>query len=247
MEKISYVPQNKIERLKDDIRALPVKVVSPEYAYFPLLTSTDATLCAQNLTKDDLLIFYNVCKDFYKNILDPNRIKYEIMEKYFCCSLTAYMWLAEMFLEAQKLLLTDHDDIAEIAVPYDDSIVGSTLKKKQIRATAPYKVIERDNDGYWAYPTRSSKDTTFLQRNRIFYISQMYEASDFYVGYPSWYRLSKATVFEQYCPQIGKRVKIVYKDNEYLYYVCGASDNWQRIKGVPIEVDWVITALLFRK
>ena len=43
-----------------------------------------------------------------------------------------------------------------------------------------------------------------------------------------------------------KRVRIDFNKGELLYFIAGASDNWKQVVNVPIEMDYVITALLFR-
>ena len=73
-----------------------------------------------------------------------------------------------------------------------------------------------------------------------------YHVSDFRGGFPAWFALSKVTILEQYNPKTNKRVKIEFSQGEFRYYTAGASDKWARILGVPLEMDNIISALLFR-
>ena len=74
-----------------------------------------------------------------------------------------------------------------------------------------------------------------------------YDMSEFIDDcYPNWYLLKDTTVFEQYSEKTNTRVRIDFRDGEFSYYIAGASDNWQKIECVPIEMDHIISALIFR-
>ena len=65
-------------------------------------------------------------------------------------------------------------------------------------------------------------------------------------AYPAWYLINTTTVFEQYSEKTNTRVRVDFREGEFMYFIAGASDNWQRIEEVPAEMDHVIAALLFR-
>ena len=74
-----------------------------------------------------------------------------------------------------------------------------------------------------------------------------YDMSDFIDdAYPAWYLLRETTIFEQYSEKTNTRVRIDFRNGEFMYFIAGASDNWQPILGVPVEMDHVVSALLFR-
>ena len=81
---------------------------------------------------------------------------------------------------------------------------------------------------------------------RVLYIKEGYSLSDFEGGFPAWYTFSTTTLYEEYNPKTNKRVKIDFKNGEFFYYLAGASDNWVEIVDVPLEMDSVVSALLFR-
>ena len=85
---------------------------------------------------------------------------------------------------------------------------------------------------------------TIVTLNRVKYIREAYEADEFLNGYPKWYELP-VRVFEQYNSKLNKRVRICYENNEFRYFIAGASDNWEEIYDVPLEIDTIIHTLLF--
>ena len=92
-----------------------------------------------------------------------------------------------------------------------------------------------------------SKKLHFINNYRIKYIMEDYDMSDFIDDcYPEWYLLQNTTIFEQYSEKTNVRVRVDFRDREFVYYVAGASDNWKRIENVPVEMDDVVAALIFR-
>ena len=92
-----------------------------------------------------------------------------------------------------------------------------------------------------------AKDNNIITLNRILYIKEGYSLTDFREGFPAWYAFSKVTLFEKYNPKTNKRVKITFEKGSFCYYLAGASDHWMKIVGIPLEMDSVISALLFRE
>ena len=58
--------------------------------------------------------------------------------------------------------------------------------------------------------------------------------------------LHDTVVFEKYNSKTNKHVRIVFRDGEFHYLMCGASDNWKEITEVPLEIDEVVTTMLFK-
>ena len=79
------------------------------------------------------------------------------------------------------------------------------------------------------------------------YIMENYDMSEFVDdAYPNWYLIKDTTVFEQYSEKTNTRVRVDFRNGEFSYFIAGASDNWKKVEGVPLEMDHVIAALIFR-
>ena len=91
------------------------------------------------------------------------------------------------------------------------------------------------------------KDNNIISMYRVLYIKEGFSLSDFEGGFPAWYTLSSTTLYEEYNPKTNKRVRIDFKNGEFYYFLAGASDNWVQIVDVPLEMDSVISSLLFRQ
>lgn len=81
---------------------------------------------------------------------------------------------------------------------------------------------------------------------RYLYIKKSVQLEDFRGGYPTWYALSDMTIYESYNPMTNVRIRIDFVKGEFRYFISGASDNWKEICDVPLEMDHVISSLLFR-
>ena len=111
----------------------------------------------------------------------------------------------------------------------------------------PFFTQVHDGVAIICVPKTLSKQRLPIINYRIKYIMESYDMSDFLDdAFPSWYILQESTIFEQYSEKTNTRVRVDFKDGEFLYFIAGASDNWQRIEDVPAEMDHVISALIFR-
>ena len=150
------------------------------------------------------------------------------------------MWFAAFFKELENILRVE-----ELNIPYNKAPKG--IKRRTPIVYQPfYSHVVKGTALLHNYKVLS-KTTTPINNYRIRYILENYEMSDFIDNcYPEWYLIKRTTIFEQYSERTNTRVRVDFQSGEFLYFIAGASDNWQKIEGVPIEMDHVIGALIFR-
>ena len=208
--------------------------------YFPPVLDRDATFAAKFLTKEDTKSSYSFILLLFKAIEEGTLSNYVLAEKFLGKNGRAYRWLVIFFKELEKVLnIENKRAIPEFPCEIDE----------ELDFPPPCRTIERANKvpKYRLEPIKIklNKDDV-INKHRVMYIKGCYELEDFYGGYPSWYLLSDTTVYESYNVKTNRRIRIDYRKGEFLYFIAGASDNWQQIVDVPLEMDYVIAALLFR-
>ena len=216
-------------------------VDSIESAYFPPILSYNPTYSASYLTNEDIERAYKVLYEFYTDTNNP----YKLLKNCIFYSKQNFLWFALFFQELERIVSLK-GSIKDVTIPYNNIpskshkylIFYPPLYLSQVEGTNSYKIY---------YKKYKKDDLAIVSKYKVEYIKKAYDANDFPYGIPAWYQKIDNVVFEQYCSSINKRVKITYKDGEFNYYVCGASDNWQVIYDVPIEMDYVVRALLFRE
>ena len=214
-----------------------VRVTDIRKLYFPPVLDYKASFAAESLCKSDLNICYNFLRDAFK-ALGENLIEdYPIMFDFISQGNKAFIWIVTFFKEIEKIL--DVQDKLVIP-PFEVS------ECKEFSFPPPYTFREYGQK-YRIEPINIKlKTDDVVNKYRVLYIKNCYAVTDFIDGYPSWYMLSDTTIFEEYNPKINRRIRIDCNRGEYLYFIAGASDNWQQIVNVPIEIDYVVTSLLFR-
>jgi len=217
------------------------KVVKLRYAAYVPILDKDPCFAAHFLTKKDLKRAYNLMRETFSEIKE-DKVVHEIMAETILASKDNFMWFCSFFKEMEKILGT-----AEIyKLPY------SKCPEKSGKAPEVYQPftcvpLKANEPIYIRYLNINSKVQDPINNYRITYIMAEYDLSDFQDDcYPGWYLIKNTTVFEQYNEKTNRRVRIEFRNGEFLYFVAGASDNWQIINGVPPEMDHVIAALLFR-
>ena len=210
--------------------------------YIPIL-DRDPVFAARALTKKDIEKSYKLLKETFEEI-ENDKIYHEILAETLLFSRENFTWFSSMFKEFENLLEVEEEDKYRIPfekcpninflkppVVYQPFHAGKTRNKKA--TVSSYKIL--------------SKKLHPINNYRIKYIMENYDMSEFIDdAYPAWYLLKDTTVFEQYSEKTNTRVRIDFRDGEFSYFIAGASDNWQRIDRIPIEMDHVIAALLFR-
>lgn len=223
---------------------LNTEVHSNKECTTPCILDRDAVLAANFLTiedsKDTLELMLNVFKG-----LRSDDCKYPLAKMCVMWSFTNFNWFVKFTEELIRLVLGD-DEKFDFPMDLCPPIVNCGTKDQFGKAyfCPPLK-----------YNTKKKRAELVKFRTkvidpvdcyRIQYISCNYYLEDFREGYPAWYSLRDVVVYENYSPRTNKRIRIVHRNGEYHYYLTGASDNWKEIMEVPLEMDYVVSALLFR-
>lgn len=205
--------------------------------YFPPVLDRDPVFAAEFLTKEDTKAAYSFLLLVFKAIEEGSLDEYVLVNKFLNKNEKAYKWLVTFFKELEKVL-----EVERRKIPLYDCKVN-----EEVDFPPPCRVSKKHKEKYGLKPIeiKLNKDDT-INKHRVMYIKGCYELEDFYNGYPSWYELSDTTVFENYNVKTNRRIRIDCRKGEFLYFIAGASDNWQQIIEVPLEMDYVIAALLFR-
>ena len=210
-------------------------------SYIPILDE-DPVFAARFLTKEDLVGAYKLLKECFEEI-KKDESYYEVLRGTIMSTYVNFIWFASMLREMEILL-----DMEEYEIPYERAPQKSRIQK--FSAYNPFQCIRKGKDKKISLQPLSInvEGQTFVNNHRIFYIAQNYDMEEFQDDvFPAWYLLKETTVFEQYNEKTNTRVRIEFIKGEFQYYISGASDNWQLIEDVPLEMDSVVSALLFRK
>ena len=220
---------------------------NPEAACVPNITSTEATKAPYCMTKEDIEKTYVLLDKFYKELNETGTTKFTMLYNILTYSMDNFIWLATFTKELENLYAKLGNEIYDIEIPYD--LLPTRKSKEALYWYPPTELLQLRGGKYKVLYKRAKVRVKYniIKLNRLLYIKNNYEGPDFYDGFPEWYYLKDGIeVFNKYCRNISKRVKIIYINNEYRYFIAGASDNWQEIQGAPLEIDDVVTALLFR-
>ena len=207
--------------------------------YIPVL-DRDPVFAARALTKKDAEASYKLLKKTFQEI-DREEIYHEVLASTLLFSRENFMWFATFLKEIERMLDKEEFD----GIPYHKSPVYNYLKPPTVYQ--PFHVVASHGSvAIYNYRVLSKKLHP-INNYRIKYIMENYDMSDFIDDcYPNWYLIKDTTVFEQYSEKTNTRVRIDFRNGEFTYFIAGASDNWKKIDGVPLEMDHVIAALIFR-
>lgn len=221
------------------------KLLKAQCGYFPIL-DRNPQFAAKFLTKKDLKKAYDLMKEVYKEIKKGKKYR-EILYDTVMDSSQNFIWFATFFKEMEKILKVEE----EFDIPYDKIPKNSLSENRDEipHVSQPFKVssYSASKPVCITKVVTNVKEQNPINNYRIMYISQDYDMSEFQDDcYPGWYLIKDTTVFEQYNEKTNTRVRIDFRNGEFMYFIAGASDNWQPIPDVPIEMDHIISALLFR-
>jgi hypothetical protein len=130
--------------------------------------------------------------------------------------------------------------------------LGNFYPKKQGEAPTVFQPYTYSTQGInkplrLEYKSSNVQDKDPINNYRISYILKGFQMHEFQGDtYPAWYLLKNTTIFEQYDERTNKRVRVDVRDGDLYYFIAGASDNWKIISDVPKEMDYVISALIYR-
>ena len=207
--------------------------------YIPVL-DRDPVYAARALTKKDIVKAYCLLKEVFQEIKD-NNIYHEPLVNTLLYSRENFMWYVSFFKELKNITR----DNKEFEIPYEKCPFSKGTSS--IALYQPFYAHTRKGTAVLFNYKVLSKKLPPINNYRIKYIMENYDMSDFIDDcYPAWYLIKRTTIFEQYSEKTNTRVRIDFREGEFHYYIAGASDNWQKIEYVPVEMDHVISALLFR-
>jgi len=216
-----------------------------ENVFYPPILSHRAECAGTSLTISDMESTYHAMKNMYEELAKNGETKYTLLKIVSLYTKANFMWFATFFKEIEKQYNKVHNTDSDVQIPFN---LVPDRENNNVYSYLPIEVTEKDNKYYVKFKEyRKGTSESVTVRNRINYIKEFYEVTDFVEGFPSWYIITRGTtVFEKYFHPINKRVKINFRDNEFTYFISGASDNWKKLSGVPIEIDYIVAALLFR-
>ena len=217
-----------------------VYVEDPKFLYFPPILDYDAVFAAQFLSKEDLESAHTNLSNIIEAMEDGTLENYIIINAFLEGNRKAYLWLSTFYQEVERIL--EVEDIKNFP-PY------STFKNTGVNYIDPFCVKKSvaKSKGYRVEPINIKlRKYDVVNLYRVVYIQRKYEVTDFKDGFPAWYLMQNTTVFENYDVVTNKRVRIDFNKGEFYYFVAGASDNWKQVIEVPIEMDYIVSALLFK-
>lgn len=220
----------------------PIKeysLTSAKQAHYIPILDRDSTFAARALTKKDILKAYNLLKETFKEI-DKDKIYHEPLANTILFSRENFTWFAAFFKELENIL-----EIEELYIPFEKCPPVNYLKPPVVYQ--PFRALNDKGRLVLFNYRHLSKKLHPINNYRIKYIMENYDMSEFIDdAYPNWYLIKDTTVFEQYSEKTNTRVRVDFRDGEFSYFIAGASDNWKKIEGVPLDMDHVIAALIFR-
>ena len=226
------------------VSILNTEVHSMKECKLPIILDKDSVYAANFLTIKDSEEMLELMLTVFKGI-KSGECKYKLAEACVMWSFTNFNWFVKYTEELIKLVLGEGEKF-DFPMELCPQPVNRAVKDQHNKVffCPPVKYNVRKHRAELV--EFRSKVINPIDCYRIQYISQNYYLEDFRGGYPGWYSLSDVVVYEDYNPRTNNRIRIVHRNGEYSYYITGASDNWKEIVDVPLEMDYVISALLFR-
>lgn len=221
--------------MTEELENLEGKKVSKntEGAYPPIL-DIDPIFAARFLCTEDLNIYFMVIGKTLRSICTSEDCDFPILRDSITYSKKNLEWFLTFYREME---IIRNEDYTSFKLP------DINFKGEELLFQPPFYV---DNRRRIHYDKVYIKSKNPINKHRVYYIKRGLEVTDFREGYPAWYSFNDTTVFEKYDENSNIRVRIDFNNGEFLYYICGASDNWQQLQEVPLEIDYVVSALLFR-
>lgn len=201
--------------------------------YYPPILDIDPIFAADFLTIEDSEKCFKLMKEVFKDLTSEKQ-QHKVLETSILYSKTNFEWFASFALRLAEL----NEGIVEIPYKFKEGL----KKGPEFVYFPPLKLSK----GLITFRYFRVKDTNPITHYRIQYIKEAYEVEAFRDGYPVWYMLSNTTIFERYDSKTGVRSRIDFNNGELHYYLAGASDNWKKLVGVPLEMDYIVSSLLFR-
>lgn len=222
----------------DSIRDYDTSGVKHLSNYVPIL-DRDPEYAAKFLTKADLKKAYKLLLKVYEEIR-KDRYDYKFLHDTIMDSKDNFLWFKTFFETIEGCLNISIKKRYRVPVEKMPNNEGNAPHVFQ-----PFR-LSKNYDCFCYYRT-NIKGQNPINNYRIRYVVEDYDIKDFQdEQFPAWYILKNTTIYEQYNEKTNTRVRIDFRDGHFFYFLAGASDNWQMIPDVPVEMDHVVSALLFR-
>ena len=215
-----------------------LEIKSNKQLNYPYILDKDPEFAAKYLTIDDCREAIKLIEYAYKVVNGEEKPTYTLLESQIMNSNTMFNWFAKFYDNLMEL--EEPDDYYPI--PYDKEPKLNTKVKDPFLIFPPL-IYENKKVKEHKFPPVI---TNPIDKWRCLYIKKKVHLSEFREGYPQWYALSNMELFEEYNVMTNIRVKLSFIDGEFRYFIAGASDNWKEIRDVPLEMDHIISALIFR-
>ena len=218
-----------------------IEVHSNKECSLPPILDTDPILAAHFLTIADSEKSLELCLSMYDSLRKGSN-KYPIFESCINWSFTNFLWFWRFTKELISIVTNGERTLPPDLVKFCPKIDERRDRRGIVDIYPP--VFYRNKRAVpVSFRSRVKND---IDKYRIQYIAANYTLEDFRDGLPAWYSISNTIIFEDYNVNTNTRIRVIHKNMEFKYYICGASDNWREIENVPAEMDHVIAALIFR-
>ena len=210
-------------------------------AYYPPILDEDPEYAASFLTDKDTNEAFSIFYHIFTSIPDSDgdcKGKFPILFNDLMYNHVNYLWFYRFYKKLCNIFNEKEpsEDLLKYAPKYNINAVLSLQY--------PFTLNEHNRLIYTDYETDDKDD--FISGYRIKYICDNYNVNEFSRGYPAGYSLFNGTIYEKYSERTNIRVRIDYRDGSLVYFIAGASDNWQQILGIPLEVDDIVKSIIYR-
>ena len=218
------------------------EIYDPKFARYVSILDRDPVFAARFVVKDQLQRYYNLLKEVFQETFEKNR-KHELLYDTLTDSKDNYKWFMKFFKEIERILEIKDKFIFPLKPIYPKNIgdAPNVFQPYTYSSQGTGKPLKLE------YKSSNVEDKDPINNYRISYILKGFQMHEFQGdAYPAWYLLKNTTIFEQYDERTNTRVRVDVRDGDLYYFVAGASDNWQIIADVPKEIDYIISALIYR-
>ena len=208
--------------------------------FYPPILDKNPNFAAGFLTDEDTIKSYEAIYDVFDCIKRGVHSSYFILEHDVLYNHVNFRWFVAFYLRLCKILergaTLDKEDLMKYSPNF--------YIKASLSLQFPFYISKNNIVEYQRYSLNNMNN--FVAGYRVYYISNCYSLEDFSQGYPAWYNLLDTTIFEKYSERTNVRVRVDFHNGNLLYFIAGASDDWQQITSVPIEIDDIVKSIIFR-
>lgn len=233
-----FIMKYEIIESRISAEAFNFNIKSEEEAYTVPVLDRDPVFAANFLTILDSEKALSNLLQTYEGIKKDEEAHYPLLKLQIMWSRENFEWFSTFTQELVRLVA----DGKSYRVPY--KLIEKVKKGNKLSFISPISFNKENNQILFPVFPISTEDP--IAKWRWKYLEERYEPFDYREGLPAWYTLHESIVFEKYDSRANKHVRIIYKNGEFRYLVCGSSDKWQEIVDVPLEMDIVTAAFLFR-